>query len=496
MPPEISRRDFLQLAGAASVALSAAACAAAPAPVAAAGSGEASAFEHECDVVVVGTGAAGAIAALYAQAGGAQVIVLEKAPLFGGTTAKSGGVYWIPNHPIERERGLKEPRDATLQAMCRASYPLLFDPAKPHYGLAQNDYELIETFYDRGADAVVGLEKMGALVSMPADVLVGPDARLHRAARRGEDRRSPLLGEEGRTGRSASATRWCASSAPRSTRSKVPILLGHRAQRALVNPRGDVVGLEVQGKAAAPLRVRARRGVVFASGGFTHDDELVRNFQPGPIFGGCAVPTNQGDFVRIAESLGARLGHMQSAWRAQVVLEQALQFSSTPDDVFMPPGDSMILVNRFGRRVVDEKANYNERTRVHFAWDPVRHEWANLLLFMVYDQRTAELFGGRFPLPAAGTSAPYVLTAESWPALAKALDARLAQVAGRTGGLRLAPDFGAQLAQTDRALRRLRAARRRPGVPARRSRLRPRLAREDLVVRRIRARSTRFRRRT
>ncbi len=174
MPPEISRRDFLQLAGAASVALSAAACAAAPAPVAAAGSGEASAFEHECDVVVVGTGAAGATAALYAQAGGAQVIVLEKAPLFGGTTAKSGGVYWIPNHPIERERGLKEPRDATLQAMCQASYPLLFDPVKPHYGLAQNDYELIETFYDRGADAVVGLEKMGALVSMPADVLVGP----------------------------------------------------------------------------------------------------------------------------------------------------------------------------------------------------------------------------------------------------------------------------------------------------------------------------------
>ena len=163
--------------------------------------------------------------------------------------------------------------------------------------------------------------------------------------------------------------------------------------------------------------MRARRGVVFASGGFTHDDELVRNFQPGPIFGGCAVPTNQGDFVRIAESLGARLGHMQSAWRAQVVLEQALQFSSTPDDVFMPPGDSMILVNRFGRRVVDEKSNYNERTRIHFVWDPVRHEWTNLLLFMVYDQRTAELFGGRFPLPAAGTSAPYVIKAESWPAL-------------------------------------------------------------------------------
>ena len=482
MPPEISRRDFLQLAGAASVALSAAACAAAPAPVAAAGSGEASAFEHECDVVVVGTGAAGATAALYAQAGGAQVIVLEKAPLFGGTTAKSGGVYWIPNHPIERERGLKEPRDATLQAMCHASYPLLFDPVKPHYGLAQNDYELIETFYDRGADAVVGLEKMGALVSMPADVLVGPmpDYIEPPGAAKIVDRRYWAKKADGSFGLGDEMVRQLRAALDAK---KIPILLGHRAQRALVNPRGDVVGLEVQGKAAAPLRVRARRGVVFASGGFTHDDELVRNFQPGPIFGGCAVPTNQGDFVRIAESLGARLGHMQSAWRAQVVLEQALQFSSTPDDVFMPPGDSMILVNRFGRRVVDEKANYNERTRVHFAWDPVRHEWANLLLFMVYDQRTAELFGGRFPLPAAGTSAPYVQQGRE---LAGAREgARRAARAGRRAHRRSATRAGLRrAARPDHfPLRRLREERRRPGVPARRSRLRPRLAREDLVLR-------------
>ena len=449
MPPEngVSRRDFLHLAGAAGAALTAAACAAAPAPVASSSAGEASPWAHECDVVVVGTGAAGATAALYAQAAGAQVIVLEKAPLFGGTTAKSGGVYWIPNHPIERERGLKEPRDATLQAMCRASYPLLFDPVKPRYGLAQNDYELIETFYDRGADAVVGLEKMGALVSMPADVLVGPMPDYIEPPDAGKivDRRYWAKKADGSFGL---GDEMCRQLRAALDAKKVPILFGHRATRPLLNPRGELAGLEVQAKGGAALRVRARRGVVFASGGFTHDDELVRNFQPGPIFGGCAVPTNQGDFVRIAGALGARLGHMQSAWRAQVVLEQALQFSSTPDDVFMPPGDSMVMVNRFGRRVVDEKANYNERTRVHFAWDPVRHDWTNLLLFMVYDQRTAELFAGRFPLPAANTSAPYVIKADSWPALAKAVDARLAQVAGRTGGLRLEPGFDATLAQT------------------------------------------------
>jgi hypothetical protein len=108
----------------------------------------------------------------------------------------------------------------------------------------------------------------------------------------------------------------------------------------------------------------------------------------------------------------------------------------------------MILVNRFGVRVVDEKANYNERTRVHYVWDPVRHEWTNLVLFMVYDQRTAELFGGRYPLPAEGMLANWVISAPTWRALAEKLDARLAELAPHTGGLRLAPSFTPTLQAT------------------------------------------------
>ncbi len=122
----VSRRDLLKLAGA-SVALASAGCAS---PGEASDAKPTQPFDVEADVVVVGSGAAGATAAVFAAEAGSQVVLLEKALLFGGTTAKSGGVYWIPNNSFVREKGIEEPRESTLEAMCRYAYPQLFDPER------------------------------------------------------------------------------------------------------------------------------------------------------------------------------------------------------------------------------------------------------------------------------------------------------------------------------------------------------------------------------
>lgn len=439
--PGISRRDFLRLAGVA-------AGAAALPGVREAAASEKLTFNLEADVIVVGSGAAGAVAAVFAHDAGAKVVLVEKALLFGGTTAKSGGVYWVPNNRFLKERGVEEPREKTLAKMARYSYPNLFRADDPRLGLSQNDYDLLAALYDNGPQVVDELESSGALVSMPADKPFGAMPDYFEEATEDKepvDRRLWPKKPDGSFGLGDEMVRQLKAAVEKR---QIPTLMGHRVTTLLRNRAGEVVGIEAQKIDKTIVRVRARRGVIFGSGGFTQSPDLVRQFQPGPVFGGCAVPTNEGDFVYMATAAGARLGHMGSAWRAQIVLEQALQFSSTPDDVFMPPGDSCILVNRYGRRVVNETANYNERTRVHFTWDPSRHEWPNMLLFMVYDQRTAELYGGRFPIPAPGTQAPHVVSGANASELEKAVQERLGRLAARTGGVTLEENFASALSAT------------------------------------------------
>jgi glycine/D-amino acid oxidase-like deaminating enzyme len=72
------------------------------------------------DVVVVGSGAAGAMAALRARELGLSVLIIEKAHKYGGTSATSGGVLWIPNHGLtqngdSREQALRIPESSGLR---------------------------------------------------------------------------------------------------------------------------------------------------------------------------------------------------------------------------------------------------------------------------------------------------------------------------------------------------------------------------------------------
>jgi len=59
-------------------------------------------------VVVVGSGVAGFTAAVTAAHGGADVLLLEKSDVFGGTTAISGGALWIPESSRAKTAGMDD----------------------------------------------------------------------------------------------------------------------------------------------------------------------------------------------------------------------------------------------------------------------------------------------------------------------------------------------------------------------------------------------------
>jgi len=388
-------------------------------------------WDREVDVVVVGSGAAAFAAATTARAAGASVTMIEKAPVVGGTTARSGGGYWIPNNPTMREVGLDDPREDCIRYMARYSYPHFYNPDAENLGLPKLQYDLIAAFYDNASPAVEHLEEIGALFSR-AELPGKPDYAEHLP-----ENKQPLGGRtmyprmpDGNLGYGAimidQMKTW-------SDQNGVEILTGHRASRLVKSDDGAVIGVEATTAAGDTLTLMARHGVVFGTGGFTNNQSLVLNFQPYGTYGGCGVPTNEGDFVHMATEVGAQLGNMNGASRLQVVLDQALEYSSILTDVWVPTGDSMILVNKYGERVVNEKRPYNERARAHFDYDASEAEYPNRFLFMIWDQRAAEMYANRFPVPAAGTEAPYVVKGDTLQDLKRNLEAHIEMLSSKQG---------------------------------------------------------------
>ncbi len=435
--PRLSRRRFLQgsaaLAAGSGLGASGIGRAATPVP-----------WHDTVDVLVVGAGAAGSSAALTARRLGGKVLIIEKAPFGGGTAMKSVGGIWVPNNRFLRQAGVDDRRDDALRYMVRLSYPESYDAGDPTYGAPTDGLAMMGAFYDHAARVLDGWQTAGVL-SLSNEFAPGvqmPDYFAHLPENRVPQGRALVpITPQGQVGNGAELIRQFRAALDAAG---VPIRTGLRAQR-IVMEEGRAVGLAATDDDGRTVNLRARRGVIFASGGFTHNPQMRRDFLKGPVFGGCAQPTCEGDFVTLAGEVGARLGNMSNAWWCQIPLDQALVNPSVPTGIWCTPGDSMLQVNRFGRRFFNEKFVYNERTQVQFQWDPARAEYPNLLSVMVYDARSAREFAGYAPIPPAGPLPPHVHRADTLDALAAQLAEHVRGIARHTGGALLADDFGAQL---------------------------------------------------
>lgn len=437
---DVSRRHVLAMGGIAGAVVIAGA---APMALAAAEKQEPT-WDLQTDIVVVGSGAAACSAAVTSVDLGSKVILLEKAPILGGTTRRSGGVAWIPNNFSLREQGIDDKEQDCMRYMCRYAYPQRYRPDSPNLGLELLEYQRLLAFYRNAGPAIDRFNELKATHFIPFELPGGLGPSPDYSPRLPENKvprgRSVWPDPNVTGGRGSSIVENMAAWLERHGAS---LLTEHQVVGLMLH-EGRVIGVEVEHQGRR-LKVKARKGVIFGSGGYAHNRELTNRYQQGLVYGACAAAGATGDLVQMANSVGARLGDMQTAWRSQVVLEEALENPNVGAAVNVPPGDAMILVNKYGRRVVNEKRNYNDRTKVHFIWDSSNVEYINQFLFMVFDQRAIDVFGGNYPFPNDVREAPYLISAGSCEELAKNIQTRLDSLKQQTAPITLANDFAESL---------------------------------------------------
>lgn len=400
------------------------------------------------DVVCVGGGAASLTAAAVAAEAGSRVAVLEKGPVLGGTTAKSGAVFWIPNHFLLRKQGIDDRKADALRYMCRYAYPEAYSADSENLGLEPQAFRRIEAFYDNGHVMVDHLRHTGALkITQFNERFEGGDPLDYQShmPENKTPRGRPLCPQRP-DGSQGGGPELIAQLSRYLDSHEVPMLTEHRVV-GLVMQDDALAGVEVE-RGRERLLVGARQAVIFGSGGYANNAELVRHHHQPFHYGACATALATGDFIPMAQAVGAQLGNMSNGWRSTVVFEEAVVNRAVATGSFLQPGDSMFVVNRYGRRIVNEKRNYNDRTRIHQVFDPNTAEYPNQLSFYIYDRRTAQAYAGNYPLPRNGPDGRYVISGETLRELSANIAARLEQYRAESGGLTLAPDFAEALEHT------------------------------------------------
>ncbi|MER5751424.1 3-oxosteroid 1-dehydrogenase [Streptomyces sp. NPDC002088] len=358
------------------------------------------------DVVVIGSGAAGMTAALTAAKRGLSCVVVEKAPTFGGSAARSGAGIWIPNNPVILAAGVPDtPAKAAayLAAVVGADVPaarqqafLAHGPAMISFVMANSPlrFRWMEGYSDYYPELPGGLPNgrsiepdqldgtvLGAelahlnppYMQVPAGMVVfSADYKwlaLSAVSAKGlavateclaRGTKAALLGQKPLTmGQSLAAGLRAGLAA-----AQVPVWLNTPLTDLLLE-NGSVTGAVVTPDGAATGLVRARRGVVVGSGGFEHNAAMRAQYQRQPIGTDWTVGAkeNTGDGIRAGERAGGALDLMDDAWWGPAIPLPGQPYFCLAERT-LPGG---ILVNAAGARFVNEAGPYSDV--VHTMYD-------------------------------------------------------------------------------------------------------------------------------
>lgn len=404
-------------------------------------------WDLEADVVVLGSGGAALTAAISAHDFGARdVVILEKTGMVGGTTAMSGGMLWVPNNHYQREAGIGE-SDEDIVSYLDALAPGALDP-ETLWAFMESGPEMVRYLADKtpvrfhvfsdfpdyqpyiaGAkpdggrsldNEAFSFERLGKWASR-----VNPSKMAYPLRGSLMEAISGALDEAALADREEHDYRGLGQALVGALFKAVldrgiPVEFEKRA-RKLIKDRDRIVGVVAEDVDGRDFRVRARRGVVIATGGFEWNEALVKTFVRGPLTGPVSVPENEGDGLLMAIEAGAQLGNMQHAYWMQSVLEFEPQHRNAKPNYLLGSDErarpGAILVNRAGKRFVNEAANYNAVGKTLHAFDAGSHSYANLPYWLIIDQRYRDKYQ-TFNTPPGGPTPSYMMQADTLQELA------------------------------------------------------------------------------
>ena len=396
-------------------------------------------FEYDVDVLVVGSGGGGMTAALAAAGSGLNTLVVEKGSHFGGSTALSGGGIWVPGAPAQRREGYSPSPDDVFTYLRHITEGLVSDARLRQYVDAAPEmmaflektspwFEFVwkpgyADYYpeapggsERGSTInvpAIDLRKLGdeernllaPLALAPKGIWLGPkDLRLFYQVRQSWRGKAVLVKLIGRMFRArVFGERMAAIGQSLVARLRlamkergIPLWLDSPMTELLTDVDGTVTGAVVERNGTAQ-RIRARGGVILATGGFDHDMEWRRQYLPvlekDWSFGN---PLAMGDGIRAGEKVGGSTDLLDEAWWFPAIQwpDGRLQFML--NERMMP---SQFVVNGDGVRFINEAAPYMDFA--HAMIEGQRSGVTHIPCWLITDIRSFHRYvvGGHLPIP-------------------------------------------------------------------------------------------------
>ena len=322
-------------------------------------------WDHVADVVIVGFGSAAAATAITAHDAGAKVLILEKTSESGGNSRYSGGSLreWL-----DVEQAVTYVETVT-------------------YGTV--DREMIRAFVQESSREPQWIESLGGELDHfaredvyppsgypPAPNVVFP----HLAGAEGIGGRFFIRGEGLAGGaRLMSLLHRNVVSRGIDVRYLTPVI------HLVTNDNKEVIGV-IADSSGTQMRIKARRAVVLACGGFENHPEMQKNYlgRSYPPFGHVG---NTGDGIRMAQEIGADLWHMNAVSGTIGYLLPDYE----PPVVFSIPSPGYIFVDQHGHRFMDETGSDLHQMAFAFSYfDTKAFAYPRIPAYVIFDRTTLQ----------------------------------------------------------------------------------------------------------